>query len=373
MGREEELQLLEFLKRYDWEYLKSGQATNDTAPDTSKMSIIDAKDYIPPDTILNKFKTLESRRPLVLDIDTSLWTEIVSDVNIAAIDGSTTRVYGEDVRFIFTRSGFIIWSSKKNVNERVKDRKRLPLDKKGQFQPLVRQLLLDKKMAITSSQEDLLPVGDLNTVTSRVQTEALKEVEMEALEYIMKTYSSSTLDWIVMDGPIHYPYHRFKVRMTNLLEKSLKKKIPIFAVTKRVQSQKLCKGLQDFQWYENDAAYFSRKLPQGSRTVMWLEKDPDLPPKLQRVFCFAKFPSMPFVVRLETIYGWYQELGEEYVTRLFADSMNNAGSLPHTQNEAHEWVVYSRFEKEDLAIFIQNKFSEKGTAFNRSYDDMMIW
>lgn len=373
MGLEEESELLKLFHRYDWKYLKTGNPSTSGPPDTSNAMLINAEEYVPPDTILNEFVNLETGVPLVSRANTSEWTDVVSDVNVAAIDGSTTRVHGEEVRFVFTRSGYIIWSSKKKRSERITDRKRLPLDSSGKFRPLVYQILLDKRMTAASSDQDVLPEGDLTTVTSRVQTESLKETEMAALEYVIENYSPNEVDWIVMDGPIHYPYHRFKVRMTELLKESLRKHIPVFGVTKRVQSKTLCKGLAGSQWYENDAAYFARKLPQSSRTIMWLERDSDLPEDLQRVFCFAKFPNAPFVVRIETLYGWYSKLGEDFVAKVFADSVYNDGRLPYSQQEAHDWVAYSRFEKEDLAIFIQNKFGERGTVFYRSHDDMIIW
>jgi len=372
LGREEEGALENILLRYDWQYLKTGSVPDTSLPDFSLSRQLSDDEMQMPDTILNKFAPQENQ--LVCRVDIGNWINHLSDVNVASLDGSTTRVEGEEVKYVFTRSGFIVWSSKIKKSERITDRRKFPIDKKGNFHPLVQQFLLDRKIVREGASSDWLPRRDspLSEQIDRIQTESLKRVEVEALSHILDEYENK-LDWIVVDGPIHYPYHALKRTLIGLLEKSVQKGIPIFGITKRLYTKTIAEAFPDGIHYESDASYFSRRLMPGYRSMTWLEIDPDTPEPLQRIFCFAWFPQLTSITRIETLKYWWDEFGENFIKRVFADSFKNAGQLPYSIKEAHEWVYYSRFEKEDLAIFIQNKFKEKGGVFHRSYDDYVIW
>ncbi|MGQ4890943.1 MAG: DNA double-strand break repair nuclease NurA [Candidatus Njordarchaeia archaeon] len=255
--------------------------------------------------------------------------EVLNNMNIVGVDGSSVVFRGHPFRLIIARSAVYTHSQK-----------------------LVNVLRLYGLYKSTLRIVDEYPLFfDIDDVLRRFESETLSFIESETIIDIGKKFGSDYVDLIVHDGPLYFPNGTSYTE--NMLRVLYELDIPIVGIVKNSFSRLIVDIIGGGFYLDSD--FFSFHLKENFRTSFFLNNKVGLVDDrdLRVVSAYYMTPKKN-LLRIDVPLWVFEQLGPEKIMEIIvADIAIGGGSYSYVLGKADKIAKFSEFERGRLLSYLK--------------------
>lgn len=278
-------------------------------------------------------------------------TEILKDLNLVGIDGSSFSLRGHPFRVIIARSAVFSFS------QRLENSLNIATSYKG----IIRIVLPNKTGNSIESELRRKEINTLAYVESKTATEIVDKVGV------------SNIDILYKDGPLYFRegFHFSRNSIKYLTDRG----VPVVSVVKNSFSRRIMDALG----YEGllDSDFFSYYLKPGYRSSFFLINDIKINGKTrkleksQRQTFFYLITPKGLLIKVELPYWFYLEYDPELIVKcIWASILIGEGKNVYPISKADSLARFSRYERRTFEERFKRVSEDLGFKSPTFYDQM---